>query len=72
MTNDLLYKQDLEAMECSNPGCTNVHPVFISAQCHIGEGVQACYDKEDGCMKFYCLQCNVFVCSIMVAEGTVN
>lgn len=72
MRDERLYKQDMDAMKCSNPSCSDIHPVFISAQCHIGEGVQVCYDNDDGCMKFYCLQCNVFICGVVVAEGTVN
>ena len=69
---ETLFRQDLDASKCMNPNCTDDHPIFITAVCHIGSSVNACYIKEEGCLMFHCGVCNTFICCVQVGEAIVN
>lgn len=62
--------QDLDALECSNPNCTNEHPLFLHATCHPNAGLAVSY--HGGVMTMRCATCSDMLCTVRVATAEVQ
>lgn len=64
----LLYRQDMDRLQCGVPGCTDQHegPVFLHAKCHMGAGTRVSY--RFGILDVRCRKCESLVAQVAVAE----
>lgn len=63
----MLYKEDLDNMQCSNPDCCEVHvPLRLHSRCHPKEPTWAWY--EGGVIKIRCCKCDALVVEFAVAS----
>lgn len=65
----MLYREQLESMGCSTPGCDHsAHdgPLFLHARCHTGAKTRASY--EGGVLTITCAVCKAVVAQIAVAD----
>lgn len=65
-----LVTQDMDGMECGNPGCQAEHPLFLVASCHQGAGADVSYVA--GVMTVRCHECSLVVCKVKVATAEVQ
>jgi ribosomal protein S27E len=71
-----LTRKELDPMVaqgCQHPGCSSDagHPLFLSAKCHPGHGVDALYGR-DGELEIRCHVCAQMICKIAVKDANVN
>lgn len=67
-----LVRQDLEAVECSNPECDGLHPVVLYAKCHPEGGLTVRYDKSHGVLVLVCYECSTAIAEIEVASAPLQ
>jgi hypothetical protein len=65
------YKEQLDRMKCSTPGCTSQHcALYLSPACHPGAPLSVLY--EAGTLTIECHECRGFVDRIAVAGSPPN
>jgi hypothetical protein len=71
----MLYREDLDSVGCTLPGCDHEHHggdgIFLHSKCHLGSGMEVEY--VDGKIIVRCLECKNPVATIAVASrGFLN
>jgi hypothetical protein len=67
---EILTRNSLANMGCSNPDCTDDHSVLVFKQnCHPHEGLEARYEKATGLLTISCCVCETPLAAVPVAYG---
>jgi len=68
----ILTQKWLNEAKCGEPNCEHTEEehniLFLNSACHTRGGVEAYYNKKDGCIHVTCLVCKRPVATIAVAK----